>query len=218
MTQQAQWTRVTTAGELMDAVRSEVPAIDVSGVLRGMPMLTMPPGVRLRGGTLVFGDLDRLDVRAPLTTHGVGARGFNVYDGTLQHAEFDSITTTGDGAIGVQVSRDLPQLDIRGDLTTSGGTGSSLVRGVQTGLAATALSVKPGGRIGRVTVGGRIASEGDRLTTVEVDGELDSLTARGGISAAGRGADAVHVGDFALDLSGVTITAVHGRAVVQSTN
>ncbi|MGW5676569.1 hypothetical protein ACWEV4_16075 [Streptomyces sp. NPDC003860] len=144
--------------------------------------------MRLRGGTLVFGDLDHLDVRAPLTTHGVGARGFNVYDGTLQHAEFDSITTTGDGAIGVQVSRDLPQLDIRGDLTTSGGTGSSLVRGVQTGLAATALSVKPGGRIGRVTVGGRIASEGDRLTTVEVDGELDSLTARGGISAAGRGA------------------------------
>ncbi|MFH8616059.1 hypothetical protein ACH4E8_13435 [Streptomyces sp. NPDC017979] len=446
MTQQAQWTRVTTAGELMDAVRSEVPAIDVSGVLRGMPMLTLPPGVRLRGGTLVFGargirltsdntledvtvhcpdhetaicndtaveelgtltlrrvrtrgqvllvardavrfghvqvedltvesadvrgraerphgfgvdalqgaftlwnrqpdpgsvitaelldlaagsdgapvrgsgvfvgghgdedgrgdggtvrvgllrtgeihtdggippgtpdlisggvfvisgarvekvhtagpvtsygqndmvldnwgrvisweatapitsvgpsgigfvnfgDLDHLDVRAPLTTHGVGARGFNVYDGTLQHAEFDSITTTGDGAIGVQVSRDLPQLDIRGDLTTSGGTGSSLVRGVQTELAATALSVKPGGRIGRVTVGGRIASEGDRLTTVEVDGELDSLTARGGISAAGQGADAVHVGDFALDLSGVTITAVHGRAVVQSTN
>ncbi|MGW5676568.1 hypothetical protein ACWEV4_16070 [Streptomyces sp. NPDC003860] len=43
MTQQAQWTRVTTAGESMDAVRSEVPAIDVSGVLRGMPMLTLPP-------------------------------------------------------------------------------------------------------------------------------------------------------------------------------
>lgn len=170
-------------------------------------------------GFVNFGDIDRLDVRAPLTTHGVGARGFNVYEGTLRHAAFDSITTTGDGAVGVQVSKDLPYLDIRGDLVTAGGIGSSLVRGVQLDLAATALSVKPGGRIGRMTVGGRIAGSGDGVVTVDVDGALDRLTAGGGIRAEGRGADAVRLAgaaDRRLDLSGVEITAADGRKVVHA--
>ncbi|MEU5979796.1 hypothetical protein [Streptomyces sp. NPDC047315] len=170
-------------------------------------------------GFVNFGDIDHLDVRAPIATHGVGARGFNVYEGTLRHAQFDSITTTGDGAVGVQVSKDLPVLDIRGDLVTSGGVGASLVRGVQMNLAATALSIKPGGRIGRATVGGKIATRGDSLVTVDVDGELDSLNAVGGISADGRSSDAVHLGgsvDARLDLSAISITAADGQAVVHT--
>ena len=82
--------------------------------------------------------------------------------------------------------KDLPQLEVRGDLTTSGGVGASLLRGVQPELATVALSVKLGGRIGKATVGGRIATSGDHLTTVEIDGEVASLTVTGGIHAEGR--------------------------------
>ncbi|MFI6950916.1 hypothetical protein [Streptomyces sp. NPDC050422] len=165
-------------------------------------------------GFVNFGALGSLDVQAPITTHGTGARGFNVYDGSLERASFDSIATTGDGSVGIQVSKELPRLEVRGDLTTSGGIGLSLVRGVQVELAAMALSVKPGGRIGTATVGGRIATTGDRLTTVEIDGELGSLTVTGGIHAAGRGADAVRVGVGDVDLTGIDITATDGQSIV----
>ena len=47
-------------------------------------------------GFVNFGTLDRLDVQAPVQTFGVGARGFNVYDGSLHSARFDSITTHAD--------------------------------------------------------------------------------------------------------------------------
>ncbi|MDQ4103574.1 MAG: hypothetical protein M3186_07635 [Actinomycetota bacterium] len=59
---------------------------------------------------------DRLDGRAAITTHGTGARGFNLYDGSLQQVWFDCIATTGDGAIGIQVSKQLPVLEVRGHL------------------------------------------------------------------------------------------------------
>ena len=41
-------------------------------------------------GFVNFGTLDRLDVQAPVTTYGTGARGFNVYDGRLHSARFES--------------------------------------------------------------------------------------------------------------------------------
>ncbi|MEU9337126.1 hypothetical protein AB0D49_28840 [Streptomyces sp. NPDC048290] len=168
-------------------------------------------------GFVNFGDLHQLDVHAPITTHGTGARGFNVYDGSLRQARFDSITTTGDGAIGVQVSKPLPVLTIRGDLTTTGGTGTSLVRGVQTRLSATALSVKEGGHIGIVEIGGRIAARGDGVTTVEIDGGLDTLTVGDGIHADGQDADAVHLtSDHGPDLDGIAVTAAHGRTLVRN--
>jgi|HubBroStandDraft_6_1064221.scaffolds.fasta_scaffold1383560_2 hypothetical protein len=43
---------VSAAAELAEAVRQRVPTIEVTRVLRGMPMITLAPGVRLRGGTL----------------------------------------------------------------------------------------------------------------------------------------------------------------------
>ncbi|WP_331254481.1 hypothetical protein [Streptomyces halstedii] len=168
-------------------------------------------------GFVNFGALGSLDVQAPITTHGTGARGFNVYDGSLERASFDSIGTTGDGSMGIQVSKELPQLEVRGDLTTSGGLGLSLVRGVQVELAAVALSVKPGGRIGTATVGGRIATSGDHLTTVEIDGEVASLTVTGGIHAAGQESDAVRVGAGDVDLSGIDIAAADGQSIVHRT-
>ena len=102
-----------------------------------------------RIGFVNFGAIDRLDVQAPIQTYGIGARGFNLYDGSLRHASFATIATHGDGSVGVQVSKPLPILEISGDLSTDGGEGQSLVKGVQMSLKAIALSVKPGAEVGR---------------------------------------------------------------------
>jgi hypothetical protein len=40
----AEWTRVSTAAELVAATREQVPAFEVDGVVRGMPMITLAPG------------------------------------------------------------------------------------------------------------------------------------------------------------------------------
>jgi hypothetical protein len=45
----------TTAMDLQEALQSDATDIEVRGELTGMPMVTLPPGVRLRGGTLRFG-------------------------------------------------------------------------------------------------------------------------------------------------------------------
>lgn len=171
---------------------------------------TGPSGI----GFVNFGRIDRLDVRAPIKTLGTGARGFNLYDGSLRHASFDSIATTGDGSMGVQVSKELPTLEIRGDLTTSGGEGQSLVKGVQVSLKAIALSVKAGGKIDAVTVGGRIGTRGDNIITVEIDGDLGHLHVAGGIMAEGHHADAIHVRGDGPDLTGLSIAATDGESVV----
>ncbi|MEV4002314.1 hypothetical protein [Actinomadura sp. NPDC049753] len=155
-------------------------------------------------------------MRGPITTHGTGARGFNLYDGSLRHASFDSIATTGDGSIGVQISKELPRLEVRGDLTTSGGTGTSLVRGVQVELQAIALSIKQNGRIGQAAVGGRIATRGDHLVTVEILGEVGDLRVGSGIRAEGSGPDAVHLSGDGVDLTSIEVTAVDGQAIVRA--
>jgi hypothetical protein len=165
-------------------------------------------------GFVNFGELGLLDVQAPLTTYGTGARGFNVYDGTLASARFRSITTHGDGAIGIQVSRELPVLDISESVTTFGGSGTSLVRGRQTQLSATALSILKEGRIGRLTAGGSLSTHGDQVVTLEVAGSIDALQVQQGITAAGIASDAVRLTGHAPDLDHVTVAASHGRAIV----
>jgi hypothetical protein len=47
---------VTTASELLDAMRSGCEEITVRGTVDGIPMLTLAPGMRLRGGTLRFAE------------------------------------------------------------------------------------------------------------------------------------------------------------------
>jgi hypothetical protein len=143
-------------------------------------------------GYVSFGTLDRLDVQAPVTTHGVGARGFNVYDGHLVSARFQRIATYGDGAVGVQVSKDLPLLEITEDITTAGGAGQSLVRGVQVRLRAIAVSVEAGGRIGRLAVGGSLRSDGDDVVTLEAAGTVGEMAAAE-IAARGVGSAAVRL-------------------------
>lgn len=48
-------TQVTTAVELGEALASGVTEIRILGTITGSPMITVPPGVTLRGGTLQFG-------------------------------------------------------------------------------------------------------------------------------------------------------------------
>lgn len=142
-------------------------------------------------GFVNFGDIDRLDVAAPLRTHGQGARGFNLYDGSLREARFASITTTGDGSIGIQVSKPMGRLRVDGDVSTSGGEGVSLVKGKQIVLKAVALSVKPGGSIEAVDIGGALITSGDGVVTLDVAGPIDAFDVRGGVHATGAGSEAV---------------------------
>jgi hypothetical protein len=156
---------------------------------------TGPSGI----GFVNFGDIDRLDVRAPILTTGPGARGFNLYDGTLAEASFASITTTGDGSIGIQVSKPMGTLTVHGDVETTGGEGMSLVKGVQMSLTAIAFSVKPGGAIDAVDVGGSLRTRGDDVTTLEVaDGaSIGAWHVGGEVEALGAGSHASSIhGDF----------------------
>ncbi len=167
-------------------------------------------------GFVNFGRLDRLDVQAPVQTFGTGARGFNMYDGALRHASFDSIATHGNGSVGVQVSRPVSLLEIAGDLTTDGGEGQSLVKGVQLALKAIALSIKPGGPVGTITIGGWVRTTGDDIITIEIDDEVGELRIGGGVTAEGRDSDAVHRRGGSPDLSAITVTSAHGRAIVDT--
>jgi hypothetical protein len=164
-------------------------------------------------GFVQFGSLRALDVQAAVTTYGEGARGFNVYDGSIGSARFQSISTFAHGAIGIQISRDLADLEIVEDVSTAGGHGTSLVKGVQTPLRATAVSIKPEGRIGNLTVGGSLSTTGDGVVTLEVLGTLESLTVRGGIDAAGAGSVAVLTTGEVAGLDRITVTAAHGQAI-----
>jgi hypothetical protein len=164
-------------------------------------------------GFVNFGNITTLDVNAPVVTSGPGARGFNLYEGSLERASFSSIATTGDGSVGVQISKPLGRLKIEGDLTTSGDEGMSLVKGVQVQLKAVALSIKPGGEVNTINVGGTIATTGNNVVTVEIEGEVGQLSVAGGISASGAGSDAVHTRANGPDLSGIAIHADHGQAI-----
>jgi hypothetical protein len=168
-------------------------------------------------GFVNFGSLGRLDVQAPVTTHGVGARGFNVYDGSLASARFQSIGTHGDGAVGIQVSRDLPVLEIADGVATFGGRGTSLVRGVQTQLSAIAISIQPGGRIGRLVAGGSLATHADAVVTLDVEGTLESIAVQQGITAWGVGSDAVRVVGEVRGLDVVPVAAPRGQPIVHRT-
>jgi hypothetical protein len=165
-------------------------------------------------GFVNFGTLGQLDVQAPLVTYGAGARGFNVYDGTIESARFQSITTHADGAVGVQVSKDIPLLEVVEGIATLGGRGTSLVKGMQTELAAIAVSVLPGGRIGRLVAGGTLSTNGDDVTTLDVEGALDAIEVRGAITAHGNASHAVRLTGEIAGLERVEVSSKYGQAVV----
>jgi hypothetical protein len=166
-------------------------------------------------GFVNFSDIGRLEVRAPIQTFGKGARGFNLYDGSLREASFESIETHGDGSIGVQLSKPLPKLTIAKKLSTEGGEGLSLVKGVQLTLKAIALSIKPGGALDELQVGGSISTSGDDVVTVELADRVGTWDVPGGILATGNGSDGVHYTGEGRVPAGVTVTAQRGSDTVE---
>ena len=136
-------------------------------------------------GFVNFGSLDSLSLQAPIETHGAGARGFNVYDGIVREAVFDKITTRGDGAVGVQISRPVGRLRFRRGIETYGGSGMSLVKGVQTELKAIALSIKPGGAAEEVVIDGGLITHGKDVPALEQDGRIARLRIQGGFASNG---------------------------------
>ena len=167
-------------------------------------------------GFVNFGAIDRLDVQAPIETFGTGARGFNLYDGSLRHASFQNIATHGDGSVGVQVSKPLPILEISGDLTTDGGEGMSLVKGVQLSLKAIALSIKPGADVGSISVGGQVRTTGDNVITVEIDGDVGKIGIAGGVVTSGRNSDAIHTRDNVPGIDDMSIVTANGQDIVRT--
>jgi hypothetical protein len=139
-----------------------------------------PSGV----GFVNFGEINQIVAQAPIETFGLGARGFNVYEGTVRQGDFDRILTHGDGAVGVQISQPVGRLTFRRGIETHGAIGKSLVKGVLQELAATALSIKPGGSAKEIEVFGGLHSHGQGVTALEQHGAVESLSIQGGFSSA----------------------------------
>lgn len=115
----------------------------------------------------------------------------------------------------MQLSKPLPKLTILHDLSTHGGEGLSLVKGVQMTLKAIALSIKPGGRLDELHVGGAITTSGDDVVTVELVGPVGSWDVPGAILAKGAGSDGVQYAGEGAAPTGVVVTSEHGRDIVE---
>jgi hypothetical protein len=138
-------------------------------------------------GFVNFGTVDGLQVKSLIETFGQGSRGFNVYAGTVHTAEFERIVTHADGAVGIQISQPVSEIIVRRGIDTYGGSGDSLVKGVVVKLAAIALSIKPGGAVRNISIGGGLTTHGVGVTALELHGTVDSLQISGGLTAAGGG-------------------------------
>jgi hypothetical protein len=142
-------------------------------------------------GFVNFGTVHDLRVTAPIETFGQGARGFNVYTGTVDVADFDRVVTHADGAVGVQISQPIGRLVVRRGIETFGGTGQSLVKGVVMTLPAIGLSIKPGGSAREIEIAGGIKTNGAGVAPLENHGAIGTLHVAGGLVASGGGFDKI---------------------------
>lgn len=74
------------------------------------------------------------------------------------------------GSIGIQVSKPVGTIIVDKGVTTHGSVGNTLVKGVNMQLSAAAFSVKPGGVVDKLAVGGDLSTHGADLTTYAVEG------------------------------------------------
>jgi hypothetical protein len=142
-------------------------------------------------GFVNFGTINSLQVNAPIETFGQGARGFNVYSGSVNSAEFERIVTHGDGAVGIQISQPVGQIKVRRGIETFGAAGKSLVKGVVVELSAIALSVRPGGSAREIHITGGAITHGKGVAPLELHGAIEALRVTGGLAAAGGGFEAM---------------------------
>lgn len=148
---------------------------------------TGPSGI----GFVNFGTVNRLDIDAPIETFGQGSRGFNVYTGTVHHANFERIVTHGDGAVGLQISQPVGDITVRRGIETYGSTGDSLVKGVVIRLSAIALSIKPGGSARSIDIDGGICTHGEGVSPIELHGSINAFCVAGGIISNDAGAEKI---------------------------
>ena len=135
-------------------------------------------------GFVNFGSIRDLRIEAPIETFGRGARGFNVYSGTVERAEFDRIVTHADGAVGVQISQPIGTMVVRRGIETFGGEGPSLVKAVVQNLSAIALSIKPGGAAQFIKIEGGLKTHGKNIFPLEQYGTVQHLVVDGGCGGA----------------------------------
>jgi hypothetical protein len=159
----------------------------------GVPSTGGSPGEKLRPlgpggiGFVNFGSIRDLRLEAPVETFGEGARGFNVYSGTVERADFDRIVTHADGAVGAQISQPIGSMIVRRGIETFGGEGSSLVKGVVQNLSAIALSIKPGGSAQLIQIQGGLKTHGKNVLPLEQHGAVQHLVVDGGCGGADGG-------------------------------
>ncbi len=142
-------------------------------------------------GFVNFGAVGVLRIDGVIETFGLGARGFNVYAGTVRDAEFERVVTRADGAVGIQISQPVGRIAVRRGLETHGGVGSSLVKGVVMQLPATALSIKPGGSAREITIEGGLVSHGVGIEPLELHGRVERFSVSGSLGPAGAGFEAM---------------------------
>ena len=167
-------------------------------------------------GFVNFGVVDNFVAEKEVVTHGLGARGFNQYDGTVRNIRFQSIETFGDGSIGVQISNPVGTIVVEKGITTHGSVGNTLVKGVNMLLPAEAFSVKPGGVVDKLVVGGDLITRGARVTTFAVEGgKVNALDIKGQVLAHGEGSNAILVSNNgSTPLTNVRASAKSGKNLV----
>ena len=142
-------------------------------------------------GFVNFNIVNTLKILAPIETFGRGARGCNVYAGTVNLAEFERVITHADGAVGIQISQPIGRLVVHRGVETFGGTGDSLVNGVVMKLSAIVLSVKPGGSAQAIEIDGGLTTHGSGVAPFELHGAIGTFHVGGGLAAAGGGFDKI---------------------------
>lgn len=165
-------------------------------------------------GFVNFGIVNNFEAKDKVETFGLGARGFNQYDGTVGHAIFHSITTHGDGSIGIQVSKPVDTIEVRGPVTTYGSIGQTLVKGVIMILPANGVSIKSGGEIKKLILSGGIETHGDQVTSLEIEGKILDLNLKNGVTSNGKESVGVKFSKGGQSpLSHLSVLSKHGIAV-----
>lgn len=145
-------------------------------------------------GFVNFGVVHKFEAKAKIETFGTGARGFNQYEGTTLKASFHSIITHGDGAVGMQFSKNVGDIKVKHGITTYGSTGQTLVKGVIMTLPADGVSIKTGCEIQQLRIEGGITTYGTHVTSYSVDGGIvKKLKISGDVTAHGTLSNAVMV-------------------------
>ncbi|MBB6461775.1 hypothetical protein [Flammeovirga kamogawensis] len=142
-------------------------------------------------GFVNFGYVKKFSALESIETFGLGARGFNQYDGTIDDAFFKEIITNGDGSIGIQISKPVGKIEVKNKLVTKGNTGDSLILGKLVHIPANGVSIVKGGHLKELILQDGIQTLGDNVTSLDIQGVIDSFTNNGEVTALGKNSVAI---------------------------